>query len=77
MPFKISTKFKCLRENLYSVIHIYIRTRLIVLTQYGYRSLLGAVHILRQPPEGGEGVRQMLTIADEGGRGCKPNADHC
>ena len=29
--------------------------------------LLGAVHILRQPPEGGEGVRQMLTIADEGG----------
>ena len=30
-------------------------------------SILGAVHILRQPPEGGEGVRQMLTIADEGG----------
>ena len=30
---------------------------------------LGAVHILRQPPEGGEGVRQMLTIADGGGRG--------
>ena len=28
---------------------------------------LGAVHILRQPPEGGEGVWQMLTIADEGG----------
>ena len=28
---------------------------------------LGAVHILRQPPEGGEGVKQMLTIADEGG----------
>ena len=27
---------------------------------------LGAVHILRQP---GEGVQQMLTIADEGGRG--------
>ena len=27
---------------------------------------LGAVHILRQPPEGGEGVRQKLTIADEG-----------
>ena len=25
--------------------------------------LLGAVHILRQPPEGGEGVWQMLTIA--------------
>ena len=38
---------------------------------------LGAVHILRQPPEGGEGVKQMLTIADEGGRGGKPNADHC
>ena len=38
---------------------------------------LGAVHILRQPPEGGEGVSQMLTIADEGGRGGKPNADHC
>ena len=30
---------------------------------------LGAVHILRQPPEGGEGVEQMLTIADEGGWG--------
>ena len=28
---------------------------------------LGAIHILRQPPEGGEGVIQMLTIADEGG----------
>ena len=26
---------------------------------------------------GGEGVRQMLTIADEGGRGGQPNADHC
>ena len=26
---------------------------------------LGAVHILRQPPEGGEGVSQMLTIADK------------
>ena len=38
---------------------------------------LGAVHILRQPPEGGEGVRQKLTIADEGGRGGKPNADDC
>ena len=32
---------------------------------------LGAVHILRQPGEGG-GVRQMLTIADEGGRGGQP-----
>ena len=30
---------------------------------------LGAVHILRQPPEGGGGVSQKLTIADEGG--CK------
>ena len=29
----------------------------------------GAVHILRQPLEGGKGVSQMLTIADEGGRG--------
>ena len=32
-----------------------------------HHQLLGAVHILRQPPEGGEGVSQMLTIADEGG----------
>ena len=38
---------------------------------------LGAVHILRQPPEGGGGVSQKLTIADEGGRGGKPNADNC
>ena len=38
---------------------------------------LGAVHILRQPPEGGGGVSQKLTIADEGGRGGKSNADHC
>ena len=38
---------------------------------------LGAVHILLQPPEGGEGVWQMLTIVDEGGRGGKPKADHC
>ena len=30
---------------------------------------LGAVHILRQPLEGEGGVLQMLTIADEGGRG--------
>ena len=29
--------------------------------------LLGAVHILRQPPEGGGGVSQKLTIADKGG----------
>ena len=28
---------------------------------------LGAVHILRQPPEGGGGVSQMLTIANKGG----------
>ena len=26
--------------------------------------------------EGGGGVRQMLTIADEGGRGGQANADH-
>ena len=32
---------------------------------------LGAVHILRQPPEGGEGVWQMLTIADKGRWGQK------
>ena len=38
---------------------------------------LGAVHILRQPPEGGGGVSQKLTIADKGGRGGKPNADNC
>ena len=34
---------------------------------------LGAVHILRQPL----GVSQKLTIADEGWRGGKPNADNC
>ena len=33
--------------------------------------IYGAVHILRQPPEGGEGVWQMLTIADKGGWGQK------
>ena len=38
---------------------------------------LEAIHILRQPPEGGGGVSQKLTIADEGGRGGKPNADNC
>ena len=32
---------------------------------------IGAVHILRQPPEGGEGVWQMLTIADKVGWGQK------
>ena len=32
-----------------------------------FRRRYEAVHILRQLPEGGEGVRQMLTIADEGG----------
>ena len=42
-----------------------------------YLGLLGAVHILRQPPEGEEGVSQMLTIADEGGRDGQPNADFC
>ena len=31
--------------------------------------MLGAVHILRQPPEGGGGVSQKLTIADKGGCG--------
>ena len=40
------------------------------------KSQLGAVHILRQPLEGGEGVSQKMTIADEGGRGGKPNADN-
>ena len=30
----------------------------------------GAVHILRQPPEGGGGVSQKLTIAGKGG--CSP-----
>ena len=29
--------------------------------------ILGAVHILCQPLEGGEGVSQKMTIADEGG----------
>ena len=38
---------------------------------------LGVVHILRQPPEGLEGVSQILTIADQGGEGGKPNADDC
>ena len=33
--------------------------------------LLGAVHIFRQPPEGGGGVSQKLTIADKGGGGLK------
>ena len=37
----------------------------------------GAVHILRQPLEGGEGVSQKMMIADEGGRRGKPNADNC
>ena len=36
--------------------------------------VLGAVHILRQLLEGGEGVSQKLTITDEGGEGGKPNA---
>ena len=34
-----------------------------------FKQLLGAVHILRQPPEGGGGVSQKLTIADKGGCG--------
>ena len=38
---------------------------------------LGAVHILCQPLEGGEGVSQKMTIADEGRRGGKPIADDC
>ena len=33
------------------------------------KAKLGAVHMLRQPPEGGGEVSQKLTIADEGGRG--------
>ena len=36
--------------------------------------LLGAVHILRQPPERGGGVSQKLTIADEVGCGSKKNS---
>ena len=32
-------------------------------------NVLGAVHILCQPLEGGEGVSQKMTIDDEGGRG--------
>ena len=39
--------------------------------------ILGAVHILRQPLEGGEGVSQKMTIADEGGRGGRPEDDDC
>ena len=35
--------------------------------------ILGAVHILRQPQEGGGGVSQKLTIADEGGVGLNFN----
>ena len=42
-----------------------------------YSSNLEAVHILRQPPERGEGVGQMLTIADQGREGGKPIADDC
>ena len=34
-------------------------------------SKLGAVHILRQPPEGGGGVSQKLAIADKGVVGLK------
>ena len=38
-------------------------------------SLRGCPHIT-SAAGGGEGVPQMLTIADEGGRGGKPNADN-
>ena len=38
---------------------------------------LGAVHILCQPLEGGEGVSQKMTIADEGGREGRPKDDDC
>ena len=36
---------------------------------------LGAVHKLCQQPKGGEGVWQMLTLADKGWRGGLENAD--
>ena len=39
--------------------------------------MIGAVHILCQPLEGGEGVSQKMTIADEGGRGGRPKDDDC
>ena len=43
----------------------------IILTKEQNRKItnlrLGAVHILRQPPEGGGGVSQKLTIADKEG----------
>ena len=39
-------------------------------------SFRGCSHIT-SAAGGGEGVWQMLTIADEGGRGGKPKADHC
>ena len=38
---------------------------------------IGAVHILCQLREGGEGVCQKMTIADEGGRGGRPENDDC
>ena len=36
---------------------------------------LGAVHKLCQRPKGGEGVWQMLTLAEKGGKGDLVNAD--
>ena len=38
--------------------------------------VMGCAHIT-SAAGGGEGVSQMMTIADEGGRGGKPNADDC
>ena len=38
--------------------------------------LRGCSHIT-SAAGGGEGVLQMLTIPDKGGRGGQPNADHC
>ena len=47
------------------------------------RNIVVVVEVVRGCPHitsaagGVEGVGQMLTMADEGGRGGKPNADHC
>ena len=41
----------------------------LTLEMLNFNIVLGAVHILRQPPEGGGGVSKMLTIADKGGWG--------
>ena len=48
--------------------YVYQSVELTKYSHSNHRCYLGAVHILRQPPEGGEGVSQMLTIADEGGK---------